>query len=90
MVRKRGKKWESKYMDYAAIRSCEAAVHFTVETTRAATALFYEDTPTNQTELKAIIMRATRRVKTQAGVPADLTQAPKSISKALWQFNRLG
>ena len=23
-----------------------------------------------------------------AGVPADLPQAPKSISKALWQFNR--
>ena len=29
MVKKRGEKWESKYMDYAAIRSCEAAVHFT-------------------------------------------------------------
>lgn len=86
MVKTRGEKWESKYMDYAAIRSCEAAVHFTVETIRAATALFYEDKPTNKTELRA--MRAKRRVKTQAGVPADLPQAPKSISKALWQFNR--
>ena len=63
-----------------------AAVHFTVETIRAATALFYEDRPTDKTELRA--MRAKRRVKTQAGVPADLPQAPKSISKALWQFNR--
>ena len=76
-------------MDYAAIRSCAAAVHFTVETIRAATALFYEETPTNQTELRA--MRAKRRVKTQTGVPADLPPAPKSISKALctlWQSNR--
>ena len=40
------------------------------------------------TELRT--MRAKRRVKTQARVPADLPQAPKSISRALymWQFNR--
>ena len=47
--------------------------------------MFYEDKPTNKTELRT--MRAKNSVKTQAGVPADLPQAPKSISKALWQFN---
>ena len=65
MVKKRGEKWESKYMDYAAIRSCEAAVHFTVETIRAATALFYEDKPTDKTELRA--MRAKRSLSQDSG-----------------------